>query len=134
MPDQVYSFEWLHLGTISYYLIYRQGEKQLDIYLEVSGVHKFNYIGWEASFQEWTEPPKQAISAAEQSVIRERVEAWCKSEKLKIDFGPPLDMAVEIARYKEEGWTVETLPDGTVRLSTEPEEGLLERMGRWFRK
>jgi len=139
MPDQDYSFELDHLSTISYCLIYRQGdkqrgEKQLDIYIEASGSWKFDYVGSDKEFEEWTVPPKQSISAAEQSTIRQRLEAWCQSKKLKIKFSPPVDMDAEIAKYKDEGWTVEVLPDGTVRLSTEPEQGLFDRLRRWLRK
>lgn len=104
----------------SRYLIYKEQGYQLNIYLEMSGDPKYDWVGVDNSFDTWTLPKGEYIQKEKREEILLKLTEWCKTSKVIIHIGPPLDMGKVFSEYKEKGYTVEKLPDGSTRVTPPP--------------
>lgn len=111
-------------------LVYEEPGFALSVYLEMSGVREFDWVGCDTEFSQWTSPANAPIQAEKQNQIRERIRDWSREKRLRIDFGPHMDMEAYFAEQQARGCTVERLPDGSTRVTPPPHQGLFSRLAR----
>lgn len=127
-----FSFQMERTSYKSYDLIYEEPGRRLVVYLEMSGVPKYDWVGVDTDFERWTEPEGEPIPEAKRREILERLSAWGKEQKIRIDIGPPLDWDAYWADYERRGWTVTHHPDGTTSVRGPEPRGWLQRIRRRF--
>jgi hypothetical protein len=118
MNDE-YSFRMERESYKSQNLIYEEPGHKLVVYLEMSGVKHFDWVGCDVEFREWTEPAGELIPADKQAEILGRLDRWSRHRepRLRIDIGPPIDMNEFFLEQERRGFKVERRPDGTVAVS-----------------
>jgi hypothetical protein len=84
-----HSFQFLETSWKSRDLVYEEHGRRLVIYLEMSGVPRFDWLGSERAFERWTEPAGEPIDAAKRREIRDRVDSWARAHRWRLDFSPP---------------------------------------------
>jgi hypothetical protein len=114
-------------------LIYDESECRLIVYLELSGVAQFDWVGAEADFEKWTVPDGEPISTSKRQEILDRLSDWAKARNVRIDIGRTVSAEEMYADYEKRGWRVENKEDGSTLVSPPPREGLLKRIARLFR-
>ena len=87
-------------------LTYQESGRTLEIYLELSGVREYDYVGRDSAFTTWTVPPHEPIAEDERAAIRRRIDAWAVSNRLRLGFGPPIDLSDILQRFTAAGATV----------------------------
>jgi hypothetical protein len=112
-----FSFRMERTSYKSQDLIYEELRHKLVIYLEMSGVEQFDWVGCDTEFQRWGEPHGEPISAEKRAEILSRLAAWSSRERVRIGIGPPMDMQKMFDDMRHSGWVVEKQPDGTVKAS-----------------
>ena len=132
MESVLFSFRMEQTSYKSQDLIYEEPGFRLVIYLEMSGVRKFDWVGCDTDFDEWTEPAKISIPIEKRSQILERLQDWSRSNRTRIDIGPPMDMNAYFAELESQGCKVERRPDGTVLVV--PPKTILSRVLNMFKR
>jgi len=113
-------------------LTYEEPGYQLAIYLERSGVKRYDLVGVEESLQTWTAPAGERIGAAKREEILGRLESWAAARRIRVGFGPGQTVEEFLAQMRGAGWKPEILPDGQVRYHP-PKPSLTSRLrGVWF--
>jgi hypothetical protein len=112
-PKEPYTFRMEQTSYKSQDLIYEEPGHRLKVYLEMSGVRQYDWLGSDTDFGEWTEPAGEPISEARRNQILDRLAEWGRRNKVRIDISPPIDMAEYFADMERKGWTREHRPDGT---------------------
>ena len=112
--DAEFSFHMEPTSYKSQDLIYEEDNHKLVVYLEMSGVWKFDWVGCDTDFQKWTEPTGQMIPTEKQTQILSRLADWSRNRRLRIDIGPPMNMEEYFAEQEKAGHRVERRADGTV--------------------
>lgn len=108
-------------------LIYEEPGHRLAVYLEMSGVKQFDWVGCDTGLAAWTQPAREPIPPHTRALILERLEEWCRERSVRIDIGPPMDMEAMFSAMEKAGSRVERRPDGTVVVSRPAARGLLAR-------
>lgn len=125
MPD--YTFR---LATTSYKsrdLIYDEPGHRLVVYLEMSGVPEFDWVGAETDLDRWTDPAGEPIPADKRAQITQRLADWAGEQRLRIDLGPAMNFEEHLAEEAQRGCRVERRPDGTIAVYPP------ERQSMWTR-
>ena len=124
MRSQVdYSFRMERTSYKSQDLIYDEPGHRLVVYLEMSGVRQFDWVGCNVDLQKWTEPAGHPIPPDKQAEISRRLAEWSLGRKIRIDIGPPMDMEAYFAEQERAGCRVERRADGTVAVHPPPYRG-----------
>jgi hypothetical protein len=129
--DQAFGIRQERTSWKSIDLIYEEPGHQLVVYLEMSGVPEFDWVGVDTAFQAWTAPADKLIPDGKRAEILERVADWSKQKRLRINFGPPIDLEAHLEELRQAGWSVERQEDGTVR-ATPPPQSLWRRLLNLF--
>jgi hypothetical protein len=95
-------------------LIYDEPGHRLVVYLEMSGVRRFDWVGCDTDFAKWTEPAGELISPRKRTEILGRLAEWAREQRLRIGISPPMDWDAYFAEQEKHGSRVERRPDGTV--------------------
>lgn len=74
-------------------LVYEDSGRRLVVYLEMSGVSQFDWVGSDTELALWTEPPNEPIGEDERNEILRRLASWSLREGLRIGLGPPVDLS-----------------------------------------
>ena len=128
-----FSFRMIRTSYKSQYLVYEEHGHKLVIYLEMSGVRKFDWVGCDTAFQKWSEPVDGEISTTQQEEIRQRLSDWSEQQKVRIGFGPALDINKLASDFESKGWMAER--DGKVIKLTSPKKiGIAARIRAIFGK
>lgn len=133
MNTDEHSFRMERTSYKSQDLIYEELGHKLVVYLEMSGVQQFDWVGCDTGFQKWTEPAGETISLDRQSEILHRLTEWSKSQSIRIGIGPPIDLNAMFAQAENAGFKVERRDDGTVTLTRAKRRGFLSRIFGLFR-
>jgi hypothetical protein len=112
-PDEPYSFRMERTSYKSQHLIYEEPGHRLQVYLEMSGIRQFDWVGSDTELRQWTDPPGDPISEAKREQILDRLAEWGRLKKVRIDIGPPMDPADYFADLERSGYTMENRADGT---------------------
>ncbi len=128
-----YSFRLERTSWKSRDLVYEEPGRKLVIYLEMSGVKNFDWVGCDTEFQNWTIPGDEPIPEDKQKEILSRLFDWARNEGLRIDIGPPMDMEEHFEEYERKGWKVERRDDGTTLVSPPRRQSLLSRIIGMFK-
>jgi hypothetical protein len=115
--DANFSFRMERTSYKSQDLIYEESGHKLVVYLEMSGVKQFDWVGCDTNFDKWSLPQGEQISTEKRAEILSRLAEWSGSEGLRINIGPPMDMEKHLKELRQKGWLVEKQPDGTIRAS-----------------
>ena len=125
--DREYSFRMERTSYKSQDLIYEEPGHKLVVYLEMSGLRKVDWVGCETDFHQWTEPPHETIPAHTQAEILRRLATWTQAHRIRIKFGPAIDMKAYFAEQEKAGWTLERRGDGTILARPPAVRGLWAR-------
>jgi hypothetical protein len=109
-------------------LVYEEVGYKLVVYLEMSGVRRFDWLAVDTAFERWTEPAGETIPEAKQAVILRRFDEWARGQGLCIDVGPGMDRETFLAAQEKQGWRLERLPDGAVLAHPPPRPGPWARL------
>jgi hypothetical protein len=119
--DQEYSIRQERTSWKSIDLIYEELGHRLVVYLEMSGVPQFDWVGVDSAFQAWTYPTGEPIPAGKRDEILARVADWSKQKRVRIDFGPPIDLDAHLEGLRQAGWAIERHDDGTLSAIRPPQ-------------
>src|SRR4051794_37832977 len=92
-----FSFRMQRTNWKSQDLIYDEADHRLIVYLEISGVSKFDWVGTDVGFEKWTVPDGEVISEIKREQILDRLADWAKANKVRIHIGPAISMEEEFA-------------------------------------
>ena len=109
-------------------LIYEEPGHRLVVYLEMSGVRQFDWVGCNTELQKWTEPAGEPIPLDKQAEVLRRLSQWSRERRIRIDIGPPSDMETFFAEQERAGCRVERRADGTVAVHPPPYRGFWVRL------
>ena len=129
-----YSFRMVRTSYKSQDLVYEEVGHKLIIYLEVAAVRKYDWIGGDTALGKWTEPKEEKIPEDRRAKILRRLSAWSQEEKVRIGFGPPLDMEKMASDFQKKGWSVEKREGGVTAFKSPTKRGILAQIGSMFRK
>jgi hypothetical protein len=96
-------------------LYYEEPGFTLKVYLEMSGVPDYDFVGVINAFDNWTEPAGAPISEGKRDQILQRIQAWSISERVRLDFSPPMNFDVALQDMGRKGWMIDRQSDRTVR-------------------
>jgi hypothetical protein len=88
-PRPTHSLHLVETSWKSRDLIYEEDCRRLVIYLEISGVPQYDWLGCDRDFERWSEPDGQPIDEAKRREIRDRVDRWARARRWRLDFSPP---------------------------------------------
>ena len=94
------------LGYKELELTYRVAGRTLIVFVEMSGVAEFDFVGVDTAFAQWTDPPSVDLSADERSSAKSRIHQWASGEGLRLGFGPPIDWEAYFTKRQAEGWRI----------------------------
>ena len=123
-----YSFRMEQTSFKSQDLIYEEPGRRLVVYLEMSGVRQFDWVGCDVEFQKWTAPAGEPIASDKRDEILARLAEWSREQRVRIDIGPPLDVEAYFAEQERAGCRVERRADGTVAVHPPPYRGWWARL------
>jgi hypothetical protein len=107
---------------------------KLVVYLEMSGIKDFDWVGCDTSFLEWTSPAKEHISEIKRAEIRTRLHEWSRAQGIRLQFGPPMNMQAYLADLQAKGHSIKHQPDGTILVTPKRRVGMLEKIGNFLRR
>jgi hypothetical protein len=122
-----YSFRMERTSYKSQDLVYEEPGHRLVVYLEMSGVRRFDWLACDTDFGRWTEPPGPIPSEKQAEILR-RLADWSRQRRLRIDVGPAMDLDAYFARLEKEGHRLERLADGSVLAHPSPRQGPWARL------
>ena len=108
--------------------MYEEAGKRLVVYLELSGVRQFDWVGSDTSFEKWTVPKDEYIPETKRGEILDRLAEWGRANHLRIDIGPPITREEMYADYEKKGWTVQHNSDGSTMVTPPKRVGLWKRI------
>ena len=109
-----HSFRMERTSYKSQDLVYEEPGHRVVVYLEMSGVRRFDWVGCDTSFEKWTEPAGVPIAPEKRAEILRRLDVWSRERRIRIDIGPPMDMEAFFAEQERAGHRVERRADGSV--------------------
>lgn len=133
MKDAEYT---IHLDQTSWKssdLVYEEPGFQLVVYLERSFVRGLDWVGCDNEFEEWSRPHGGPIADEKRDEILERVQNWALHERVRIEFGPPINTEGDIEDMKRKGWTVDRYDDGSMSFIP-PRGGLFKTLWNLFKR
>jgi len=125
MPTD-YSFRMERTSYKSQDLVYEEAGRKLVIYLEMAAaLKKFDWVGCDTSFEKWTVPAGTEIAHETRDMILQRLEVWSAEHRVRIKFGPPVDMRAELSKR---GWRIEEKKSGVLEARPPRRRGFLSRL------
>jgi hypothetical protein len=113
-------------------LIYDEPGFELVVYLEMSGIKEFDWVGCDTSFLAWTAPANESIPDTKRAQIRSRLNDWASAQNIRLQFGPPMDMKAYFSELQAKGHSIEYQPDGTVLLTPRKRGTMLQKFRRFL--
>jgi hypothetical protein len=126
-----YRIELIRTSPKTQDLIYYEGSRRLVVYLELAGFGKTDWVGADEDLSRWSAPAGVLVPADKKAEILSRIADWSKQNRIRLDIGPGLTRDEFLARQQADGWTLQTIADGSV-LATPPHVGLWLRTKRLF--
>jgi hypothetical protein len=126
-----YSFRMTRTSYKSQDLVYEEPGHRLVVYLEMSGIRKYDWIACDAAAKKWTKPKGEEIPDQKRAEIMERLSTWSAQQKVRIGFGPPLDLK---KMFEAKGYTVSQRADGVMVYTPPPKRGVVGLFARFSRK
>lgn len=68
------------------YIYYKNTDRLLELYVEMSGVPEYDFLIWEDVLEKWVYPTTEPTSAKEQKRISKELVAWLKQNNFKTDY------------------------------------------------
>jgi len=109
-------------------LVYEEPGFKLEIYLEVSGSRRYDYVGPDTDLEYWTISEGQIISLEKRTEILYRLEQWSNTKKLRIHLSPPLTMDDIIQHHNGNGWTMDKEANGDLSFSPPANYSLVKKI------
>ncbi len=76
----------LKMYGIGGYIYFREGDKILEIDVEWSGVHGYQFLTGREGFKNWVCPKKEELTEEDKRRIQKLYRNWIKENKYKTDF------------------------------------------------
>ena len=67
------------------YVYFKEQERLLEVYWEMSGVPQFDYLLSPQGLSEWCYPARVPVSPARQSELLAELKAWLSAKKIRTD-------------------------------------------------
>ena len=128
--SETFSFEVVNQGR-SKEVVYRLGERQLRIHLEMIISTQFDYGAATQNFETWTLPKGQSLSETEAALAQERLRQWGLSRGMRISIERGMTREESLAEMERDGWKQEVSADGSRTLFPPAPRSLLQRVVRW---
>ena len=71
---------------IGAYIYFREGDKILEIDVEWSGIHDYQFLTMREGFKNWVYPKKEDLPEEDKRRIQKLYRNWIKENKYKTDF------------------------------------------------
>lgn len=109
-------------------LVYESADHKLVVYLEMSGVSEYDWVGRYSDFGEWTAPRGERITPEQRGEILKRLVHWSRRQNLCIALEERFATDQWINDQKKLGLATRSLEEGTVVISTPRRRGFIARM------
>jgi hypothetical protein len=114
-------------------LTYREGDRSLVLYVEMTGFFApYDYVGGTECFAKWTTPADTPIEVSHSHLIRTRVEGWTRKHGFKVGFERPISLEEHFTDLEAKGYTREVRPDGSLMFTPGPLRGIWQRVVRFI--
>ena len=125
-----YTFRLERTSYKSRDLVYESDGHKLVIYLEMSGVRAFDWIGNYSDLAKWNTPAGKQITSEERAELLKHLLEWSKRRNVCIAFEERSTGEKWTKEHKELGFATQLHKDGTAVISTPSRRGLIARLLR----
>lgn len=104
MADPPYSLRMERTSYKSQDLIYEEPGFELVVYLELSGLPQYTWVGSQGDLETWTAPAASPIPASKRDEIAARIETWAAARDFVIQLYPQDAGQTDPVDYAAYGW------------------------------
>ncbi|HVX91193.1 MAG TPA: Imm74 family immunity protein [Candidatus Paceibacterota bacterium] len=72
------------------FVYFRERERVLELYWEISGVEDYDWLLSLEATKSWAHPKEEKVPEAERQRIVDALESWLASKKIRTDAFPPI--------------------------------------------